>query len=68
MIHLTPPGVAASEKYRAWAAQLPGPQILPCALASARRPGTGLGFQASARTLAKLNLVSPQLFPLPAWC
>lgn len=67
-MHLTSPGAASSPGYLKWAAQLPGPQIMPCALASAERPGAGLGFQASARTLAKLNLVSPQLFPLPACC
>ena len=68
VIHLTPAGVAANPAYRKWASALPGLQILPCALATPAHPGTGLGFGASARTVAKLNLVSPQLFPLPACC
>ena len=68
VIHLTPAGVAANPAYRKWASALPGLQILPCALATPGHPGTGLGFGASARTVAKLNLVSQQLFPLPACC
>ena len=68
MVHLTPPGLAASGAYRRWAAGLPGQCILAGAEACPRRPGTGLGFHASARTLAKLHAVSPRLFPLPAYC
>ena len=68
MVHLTSPVIAASSAYQRWAAGLPGQQVLCGPEASPRRPGAGLGFHASARTLAKLHTVSPQLFPLPAFC
>ncbi len=68
MVHLTAPVLAASVAYQRWAASLPGHCILVDAGAGPGRPGTGLGFHASARTLAKLHAVSPRLFPLPAHC
>ena len=68
VLHLTSPGVAAGRSYQRWAANLPGQQLLGAAEAGPERPGQGLGFHASARTLAKLHAVSPQLFPLPACC
>ena len=68
-VHLTSPRLAASAAYQRWAAGLPGHCILAAgAEAGPGRPGTGLGFHASARTLAKLHAVSPRLFPLPARC
>ena len=67
-MHLTSPAIAASGAYRRWAAGLPGRQVLCGSEASPARPGAGLGFHASAHTLAKLHAVSPQLFPLPASC
>ncbi len=68
MVHLTSPAIAASGAYQRWAASLPGQQVLGGPEASPSRPGAGLGFQASACTLAKLHAISPQLFPLPAFC
>ena len=68
MLHLTSPRIAASRTYQRWAASLPGRQLLGEPEAGPGRPGTGLGFQASARTLTKLHAVSPHLFPLPACC
>jgi len=68
VLHLTSPAIAASSAYQRWAASLPGQQVLCGPEASPNRPGAGLGFHASARTLAKLHAISPQLFPLPAFC
>lgn len=58
VVHLVPPELAASAAYRRWAASLPGQQLHPPNTASS-------GFAAATRMLAKLNLVSSRVFPLP---
>eukprot|EP00873_Tetraselmis_striata_P001973 jgi/Tetstr1/422237/TSEL_013089.t1 len=73
VFHLAEPRVAGTREYRRWAERLPGQQVMHW-----HAPGTckheggstealamGIGHSASARTLARLNVISWALFPLP---
>ncbi|KAK9822566.1 hypothetical protein WJX74_005522 [Apatococcus lobatus] len=62
-LHLSQPGGAAAQTYEGWLQELPGRQVLMSG--SEDGHANDIGFLSSARTLVRLNLLSPRFFPLP---
>ncbi|CAL5221692.1 g3928 [Coccomyxa viridis] len=62
-LHLTDVSGSSLSHYQAWAQSLPGMQVL--FNSSPDSPADGLGYLAAARSLIRLNTISPALFPLP---
>ncbi|EIE26920.1 hypothetical protein COCSUDRAFT_59422 [Coccomyxa subellipsoidea C-169] len=63
-LHLSTAAAVRTSAYGDWAKHLPGQQIFACDAKSG--DGPELGYIASARNLAKLNVISPAVYPLPA--
>lgn len=62
VLHLTAGTISSTPAYRQWAETLPGYQLL---MSNPGLTPSDLAYQASAKTVARLNLVSPVFFPLP---
>eukprot|EP00884_Botryococcus_braunii_P016938 jgi/Botrbrau1/3928/Bobra.0365s0004.1 len=62
VLHLTPQTLSSTEAYRQWTESLPGRQVL---LTNPSPAPADLAYRACAKTLIKLNRISPVVFPLP---
>lgn len=62
VLHLTTYTISSTPAYRQWAETLPGFQVM---LANPALTPSDLAYQSSAKHVARLNLVSPVVFPLP---
>ncbi|KAK9853084.1 hypothetical protein WJX84_003438 [Apatococcus fuscideae] len=61
-MHLSREEVLADPQYEVWMRSLPGRQVV---MGSNEGHGGDYGYLSSARTLIRLNLLSPRFFPLP---